>query len=241
MAEQEVIKHTKKVYKVWGSKEHGFWYKLKEFLIEIFIIVFAVTVSIWLHNLSEHKHQQEDVKVFLLGLREDLKSDIREMMNDSLSYERTTADFKYITSIDSGQILSKDSVKKHIGSIFNITILLPNIGRFEGFKSSGKLGFIEDKKLENRILDLYQEGIPSLILSTNIFNESKKELVHFINLKRKKHPDNLNVILSEDEGQNLSASLFFTREILQRYSICLRNSQEIIDQINVLYPREKAE
>jgi hypothetical protein len=65
MAEQEIIKHTKKVYKIWNSKEHSRWQKIKEFFIEILIIVFAVTISIWLHNWSEHRNQQEDVKVFL--------------------------------------------------------------------------------------------------------------------------------------------------------------------------------
>ena len=78
MAEQEIVKHTKKVYKIWNSKEHGFWFKLKEFLIEISIIVFAVSLSIWLHERSEHATQQQEVKEFLTGLRQDLLSDIME-------------------------------------------------------------------------------------------------------------------------------------------------------------------
>jgi hypothetical protein len=43
------------------------------------IIIFAVTISIWFHNLSEHKHQQEEVKQFLEGLKSDLTRDIKEM------------------------------------------------------------------------------------------------------------------------------------------------------------------
>ncbi len=69
MAEDEIIKHTKKIYKTWFNKEFPFWHKISEFLIEILIIVFAVTISIWFHNLSEHKHQQEDVKQFLVGFK----------------------------------------------------------------------------------------------------------------------------------------------------------------------------
>ena len=46
MAEQEVIKHTKQVYKIWTSKTHSFWHKLKEFAIEIVIIVFAVGMTV---------------------------------------------------------------------------------------------------------------------------------------------------------------------------------------------------
>src|SRR4051812_34516056 len=99
MAEQEVIKHTKKIYKVWNSKEHSFWQKLKEFLLEVFIIVFAVSLSIWFHNRSEHANQQEDVKQFLLGLKSDLKSDLAEMQDDKGSYLKQEAAFHYITGI----------------------------------------------------------------------------------------------------------------------------------------------
>jgi len=42
MAEEEVAKHTKKIYKIWNNKEHGLWHKTKDFLIEIFIIVFLL-------------------------------------------------------------------------------------------------------------------------------------------------------------------------------------------------------
>jgi hypothetical protein len=32
MADQEISKHTKKVYKIWNSKEYKWQHKLKEFL-----------------------------------------------------------------------------------------------------------------------------------------------------------------------------------------------------------------
>ncbi|MGC4103437.1 DUF6090 family protein [Ferruginibacter sp.] len=239
MAEQEVIKHTKKVYKVWNSKEHSTWHKIKEFLIEILIIVFAVTVSIWLHNWSEHRHEQKTVKTFLLGLKEDLQSDIREMKTDSVTFSRTSKAFTYITSIKPGEMLNADSLQPYQPYIFNTTGLIPNNGRFEGFKSSGKLGLIEDDSLQNTILDLYQEDIPNLMLSTNGFTERKKELFRYVNENRKKNPDgtdNLNVIFSADRGQNYSATLMFTGEILSRYSICIKTAKKIIQRIDELYP-----
>jgi len=39
MAEQEVIKHTKKIVETVKSNKHSFWDKVKEFITEIFIIV----------------------------------------------------------------------------------------------------------------------------------------------------------------------------------------------------------
>src|SRR5690349_14400969 len=140
MAEQEVIKHTKKIYKVWNSKEHSFWRKLKEFFVEVFIIVFAVTLSIWFHNRSEHANQQEDVKQFLLGLKSDLQNDLREMHDDKQSYLEQGTIFTYISSAKLNQPLNKDTLNKYINFMFNETALNPNNGRFEGFKSSGKMG-----------------------------------------------------------------------------------------------------
>jgi hypothetical protein len=236
MAEQEVIKHTKKVYKIWNSKEHSVWHKLKEFAIEICIIVFAVTLSIWLHSWSEHRHQQQDVKDFLLGLREDLKNDIHEMTEDSISYIHTTRAFTYIVQNDSASILSPDTLNAYSGDMFNTTGLIANNGRFEGFKSSGKVGFIEDKVLQNLILDLYQETIPSLLASTNGYTEFKKEFFRFVNENRKRNPDNLATILLSDQGQNICNSLLRTRQILARYSICMQKCRQIIDKVNQLYP-----
>ncbi len=154
MAEQEVVKHTKQVYKIWNRKEYSFWHKLKEFLLEIFIIVFAISLSMWFHNRSAHQHQQKDVKEFLLGLKEDLRADITEMEGDKQSYYSQTAAFTYISNLKLNQQPNPDSLKLHYTWIFNSTGLNPNSGRFEGFKSSGKIGTIENKELQNDIMDL---------------------------------------------------------------------------------------
>ena len=76
MAEDEIAKHSRKIYKTWFNKELTIWHKISEFLIEMTIIVFAVSISIWFHNMSEHKHQQEEVKQFLTGLKADLTQDM---------------------------------------------------------------------------------------------------------------------------------------------------------------------
>jgi hypothetical protein len=239
MAEQEIIKHTKKVYRVWNSKQHTAWQKIKEFAVEIFIIVFAVTLSIWFHNWSEHRHEKTVVKEFLLGLREDLQRDIKEMKIDTLVYVKVSAAFKYVTSIKYGEILNADSIDQFQPVIFNVTGLIPNNGRFEGFKSSGKIGLIEDNELQNEILNLYQEDIPRLISSTNSYTERKKELFKYVAQNRKRNPDNsynLNVILSNDVGQNISSTLIFVGEILERYRNCIQTSKNIIAKIDELYP-----
>lgn len=41
--------------------------------LELVTIVFAVTFRIWLHGLSERRHEQQQVKTFLVGLSTSIK------------------------------------------------------------------------------------------------------------------------------------------------------------------------
>ena len=238
MAEQEVIKHTKKIYKVWNSKEHSFWQKVKEFLVEVFIIVFAVSLSIWFHNRSEHANQQEDVKQFLLGLKSDLQNDLQEMLDDKQSYLKQKAIFSYIGNAKPDHPLNKDTLNKYQISILNETALNPNNGRFEGFKSSGKIGTIKNKELQNDIMDLYQEDIVSLLSSTNNYLASKRKFFDYLIKNGKRINDstsNLATILLRDEGQNLCVWLSTPNEVIERYDKCIGKMKKIIAQINKEY------
>jgi hypothetical protein len=240
MAEDEIAKHTKKIYKTWRAKELDLWHKLKEIMVEIFIIVFAVTVSIWFHNRSEHSHQQEDVKIFLLGLQKDLTADIAEMQEDRHSYEMQQAAFNYIKHTKPGEKLNSDSVVYYSNWIYNTTALNPNNGRFEGFKSAGKLGFIENDSLQNDILDLYQENIPSLLSSTsnyidrkNIFFQYLQKTIHRIT----DSTDNLTEVLTTEEANYISKGLSFTSEITGRYDATIAKMKKIIAEIEKEYNR----
>jgi Family of unknown function (DUF6090) len=241
MAEQEVVKHTKKVYKVWTSKHHSFWHKLKEFFIEIFIIVFAITLSIWFHDRSEHAHQQKDVKEFLLGLKDDLKNDIKEMESDVEGYQRSNNAFMCINRLKPKEILSKDSFRLHAPGIFNTVGFIPNNGRFEGFKSSGKVGMIENIHLQNDIMDLYQEDIPVLAASAENYTKSKYRLNEFVQRNRLRTTDSTSNILelfSNGEVYYICQSLTQPTQIFQRYDICIQKMKKIITTIDSTYQQK---
>lgn len=239
MADQEVVKHTKKIYKIWESKDHTFLYKLREFIVEILIIVFAVSLSIWLHSRSEHVHEQEEVKEFLLGLKEDLQSDILEMTNDKRSYILQRNAFKYISSIKLNEHLNIDSLQKYLNPILSETNFVQNNGRFEGFKSSGKVGSIENKKLQGEIMDLYQEDIPSLLASTENYIQRKRKLIDFgiSSNKRFSEISNLVPIFESTNIYNMCGILANTGQIEERYIKCIAKMKEIITEIDSIYTK----
>jgi len=240
MAEQEVIKHTRRVYNIWTGS-HNFWHKLKEFIIEIIIIVFAVTLSIWLHDNSEHKHQQKEVKEFLAGLRQDLLSDVKEMLDDKESYAKQQKIFTYITSVGSNGTLNDDTLRKYQSSLSNTTRFQQNNGRFEGFKASGKIGNIEDEQLQTDIMDLYQENIPSLLASTDSYINRKNQLFDFAIKNRKRITDSTNnyvEVLLSNEAQNISGYLSNPNEIMNRYDVCILKMKKIVREIEEVYDLE---
>ncbi|MDP4148080.1 MAG: hypothetical protein Q8927_08305 [Bacteroidota bacterium] len=238
MAEQEVIKHTKKIYKIWSSTEHSFWHKLREFLLEVFIIVFAVSLSIWFHNRSEHAQQQAEVRQFMLGLKSDLQHDVAEMKSDRESYEQQQAGFTYLAALRLNQRVSRDSLNKYYNWLFNTTSLNPNNGRFEGFKASGKIGQIEDSELQNDILDLYQEDIVSLLNSTDSYILSKRKFFDYVVMNRRRltdSTDNVTDILARDEGQSIAIALSSPGQVLDRYDKCIAKARKIISEIDEEY------
>jgi len=237
MAELEVIKHSKKIYGVLKSDEPSWWHKLKEFLLEILIIVFAVSITIWFHDLSEKRHKRHDVKEFLIGLKTDLQRDITEMESDRKSYLTTTKAFHYINRLGVREEPNLDSL--NYGKwFFSEVEFAPNDGRFEGFKSSGRIGDIEDTELQNDIMDLYQENITALLSSTHFYSDRKVRLVDYMarNLRRETDSTtNMSAVLATDEARNICQNLFFTDEIIKRYDVCIAQSKKIITTIDRNY------
>jgi hypothetical protein len=222
----------------YGKQRTPFGHKVGEFLLEIFIIIFAITISIYFHDRSVLKHQRHETKEFLEGLRQDLTTDIEEMNQDKSSFVQSEKVFYYITGRKLGEPLNADTIRKYYGYIFNTTGLIPNSGRFEGFKSAGKIGTIENKELQNNIMDLYQENIPNLINSTNFYTSKKQRLFEYIYINRKRLTDttsNLVSVLSSDPAYNICVSLTFVKEILGRYDTCINKMNTIINDINKEY------
>jgi len=241
MAEQEIAKHTKKIFGIWKTQS-SFLHKLSEFVTEIFIIVLAISLSIYFHDRSELRHQRHQAKEFLLGLRQDLKTDMEEMNSDKSSFQKSGIIFRYITSRKLNEPLNADTIRTYNNWIFNTTGLIANSGRFEGFKSSGKMGTIENKELQNYIMDLYQEDIPSLITSTNYYTEKKERLFDYLDANVKRKTDsttNVINVLSSDQALNICRSLTFVKQILERYDTCINKMKLITEDINKAYGSEE--
>lgn len=237
MAEDEIRKHTKAAYKAWNDPHKSMKHKIKEVALEIVIIVFAVSLSIWLHNWSEGLKDRHEEKEFLLGLKEDLKKDTIEMASDRQTYISVLQDYKYFRRVGVGEPLNADSLIEYRWTFFNTTQLIPNVSRFEGFKASGKLNIIENKELLNHILDLYQEDIPYMQFLNQSFTDYKNQsLMPYIEahaiLDSKDSMINITAILRQPQMRMMLTRGNGVLGNIQQYTKCIADSREIINMID---------
>ncbi|TDX02028.1 hypothetical protein [Dinghuibacter silviterrae] len=159
MSENEIVKHLEVAYKNAKNPHTPWLVKLREILIEVLIIVFAVTISIWFHNWSDSLHEQKEEREFLQGLRQDIQTDMDNARTGRDFYKNAVVQFDYFIRVGKGMPLDQDSLIAYGGAFFNTTDLDPNVSRYEGLKGSGKFGIIRNKALLDEVISLHENQI----------------------------------------------------------------------------------
>ncbi|PIF34058.1 PX domain-containing protein [Flavobacterium sp. 9] len=241
MAELEVIKHTKKMHEVATSKKHSFVEKVKEIGLEIFIIVFAVSLSIWLHGWSEHRHEQDQVKKFLVGLKSDIQSDVNDSKTIIKQYQEFGKLYTSLSKLDKNKPYDKDSLKKQLPIINMNVYLRPNIYRFNGFVSSGRIGNIENDSLSLNILKFYQQTLSEVNSSESGWMSNQNKLERYLedNLTNPESIEDNWRVLSTPKGKELSRNLIPWNQIYERYNNLIKSGETIIKQIDEEYDLKK--
>ncbi|MDP4207920.1 MAG: DUF6090 family protein [Bacteroidota bacterium] len=165
------MKHSRKIFDISKESNQSFIKKTKEIAIEIFIIVFAVTFSIWLHSIAEHKKEQKEVRTFLTNIRKDLKNDMDSLKVDVKDYKEDTKAYKSILQLTRSNIDSLDRVNSKIKFQIHLHSQKISNANYEGFKSSGKIENIENEDLRMAILSFYQQDVPAIIESSGLYKQ----------------------------------------------------------------------
>ena len=241
MADQEVIKHGKNIIRLAGSKEHKLGHKLREIAIEFFTIVFAVTLSIWLHGLSEHHHQQQEVKAFLTGLRTDLKNDIKSIDQLIRDHRQFSANFTYLAALDPKQMPTDEKFAKVVAESDANHYFRPFTSRYEGFRSSGKMAYIEDQALLDEIFELYQMALPQIRSSEGGWETRQGKLRAYQDemLEGDSLEEHFKVFTSS-KGKRLVRHMIAPKQLFDRYENYGKQAAAIVQAIEEAYPELKA-
>jgi len=225
--EEEIKKHSKRIYRTLKYSKKIFSEKTTEIFIEIFIIVFSITLSIWLHSRSLHSHQQKETTEFLSDLKEDLNKDIVIMTEKRTQMAKTIKQYSYLRNLTEERIDSLTNKKAGIDISVRIVIRKTNNGNYEGFKSSGKIGYIENKKLKKLILEYYQESIPSIEEAEKYFNLRLGKIDDLIFQDKDKKKKFLDPVLK----MTFDAVIQIAQDNKNNYNFISKDAKEIISEI----------
>jgi len=231
--------HTKKALKIVRNKEKGFGEKFKEVLIEVAIIIFAVSFAAFIERTREHYKERGEAKEFLIGLNSDIKN---ELFQVNKAKSQLNEMIKSYTRLQGYKMKDVDSLEKHgIKESFFIPKLnnRPLNGRYEGFKSSGRIQTIENDSLRNEILKLYQEDIPFIDFAENAFNTNQSRLEELM-LSASEAPnftdaDIMRKLVSPHGKTVIMFSLSYANGVLTGYEEMIKQSKKIQEEIKKEY------
>ncbi len=243
MAEQEIAKHTKKVVRLFGKSEHGWRHKLGEMALEIITIVFAVSLSIWLHSLGEHHHEQQQVRTFLLGLRHDIGSDIELIKELNQAYRGYDANFDYLAKLDPRSAPDPKTFTPAYQLADSNYFFNPLVSRYQGFKSSGKLGHIENEALLEKILNLYERSAAVIKSSENGWRSNQETYRAYIENGLTGEDDLAERyrLVTAPKGKRLLRKQIAYSQLYDRDNAYAAQGAELIKEIERAYPEAALE
>jgi uncharacterized protein DUF6090 len=236
--EHEIIGHSNKAIKIMKSHDKSFWEKTKEIFIEILIIVFAVTFAAFIERTREHSREKSEAKAFISGLKGDLVNEIDQLEQNRKSMDDTRKKYSAILELKSSQA---DSLKNSntTFSIADYNTLVIN-GRYDGFKSSGKIQTIENDSLRNDILQYYQQDIPLLEFTENTFNNNQKRFIDMFagnSNDKDNEPIDIDRLLTSNRGKLiLTLSIGYSKSVTNSYDNALKDAKKIKAEIDREYP-----
>ena len=235
MAEEEkIMAHAKKAVQSLTNKNKKWKEKVKDFLFEILIIIVAVNITLWFHNWNDKKQEREQVKDFLINIRENLQQDTvalkraNNFLAPSIAYSDRVLKQLNENKIDAGYI---DSNSNQLTNSLYITL---DYGVFESFKSAGSLKLIENHKLLTGLTSLYTQYLPVIQQEVKeVLDERNSDFKKYIGLKIGVDSDfkcKLSTIIHQPEVQFLIQSNSFVLNGIKW------NNQLMIDKIVGIIP-----
>ncbi|HEY2726224.1 MAG TPA: hypothetical protein VGI61_03560 [Parafilimonas sp.] len=230
MSEEKVIQHAGKAINAIADKEKTWWQRIKEFLLEIFIIVIAVSITLWFHNWNDHLHERKIEKEFLIGTMEDLKITADHLDTDIVHYQHTINYYDTIYEQMSENRVDKKFMDNNSGNLTNMLGFEFDNSRFESFKSAGYLRLIENQKLLQDITKLYGITLPDRQASDLIvFTERRNQYITYIGSKVPMAPEGNSLISGFVNDPGVRFEIMWQRNMVH----------EIKDQKLILVPEIK--
>jgi len=175
MSEEKIIQHSANALHALQNKEKGWGKKLREFLVEILIIVFAVSITLVLHNWNDARHERRLEREFLAGIKSDLDSATVFMKAANANFQPAVDYFINFRQQLTTHQFNAAYLDSNSWQLLNTAYFVFDMGRFEAFKSSGYLRLIENQTLLKHLMNLYTITIPFQIEADHLVFDHRRQ------------------------------------------------------------------
>jgi hypothetical protein len=160
MSEEKLIQHSANALHVLQDKQKGWGKKVREFFVEILIIVFAVSITLVLHNWNDGLHERRLEREFLQGIKRDLDSGAVYLQQDIASFQSAVDYYGNVRQQLTRHQFNAAFLDSNSNLLGHTNYFAFDMGRFEAFKSSGYLRLIENQTLLKHLMTVYTITIP---------------------------------------------------------------------------------
>ncbi|WP_259071323.1 DUF6090 family protein [Mucilaginibacter sp. X4EP1] len=174
MSEEKIIKHTEAAVRLIGNKEKPWRKKIGELAEEIAIIIFAVSITLALHNWNDWRNERKMEKDFLTGIKGDLKNDAINLDYAVIDLNNTAHYYDTVWQQIAHKKLDVAYIDTNSGQLLNTVYFRFDNGRFESFKSSGYLRLIENQVLLKNLTNLYTSDMPFQVTADDYIYGSRR-------------------------------------------------------------------
>ncbi|MDM1550465.1 hypothetical protein HX095_04490 [Empedobacter falsenii] len=174
--------------------------------------------------MNDYQKQKKDTYEFLQDLKNDLNTDIKNITEEKNKLTESEKGITALLNLTSEQIKELGHIEMKIR--FNTR---KNIeANYEGFKSSGKIGNIEDSKLKTNILSYYQEYMSTTLEMEKDINIYKKDIVEMLG------KNNFKTITLEDPYFRTKLELYIgtIQSLTDTYNEDIKKANETIKGID---------
>lgn len=121
---------------------------------EIILVVIGILIALQINTWNENNKRKKKEQVLLHELKDNLKSDLRDLDFNILNNGKLTRSNEMIKKALEQKIPYNDSLKSHFGNILGNYLLTENTAAWENLKSTG-LDLISNNSLRNGLSYLY--------------------------------------------------------------------------------------
>jgi hypothetical protein len=130
---------------------------LIKFFAEGFLIIVSILAAFFVDDWKDTQEQNKKEMETIDNLISDIKSDLQEFKNDSVTAFILISSFNALIDFEEYDLLEDSTKIKHSNNACNVIQTLLHSQAFEVLKANGTLNVINNSKLQNQIVSYYSQ------------------------------------------------------------------------------------